>query len=106
MSQTGKAADNLVYDNLVYNERRNKECARFMTTANQSRDEWWAPADLFFLKHALQHGMTHAEVAGFLGAQQSAADEKTAIPVSRLIRLRKSPSRSFWHVPSYPASVF
>jgi hypothetical protein len=37
-----------------------------MTTAQQSRDEWWSPSDLFFLKDALKRGMTYAEVAGFL----------------------------------------
>jgi hypothetical protein len=35
-------------------------------TANQSRDEWWSPSDLFFLKDALGRGMSCAEVAGFL----------------------------------------
>jgi hypothetical protein len=34
--------------------------------ANQSRDEWWPPSDLFFLQDALLRGMTLAEVAGFL----------------------------------------
>ena len=38
----------------------------FMTTTNQSRDEWWSPSDLFFLKDALERGMTCGDVAGFL----------------------------------------
>src|SRR5262245_6606499 len=46
------------------------------TTANQSRDEWWSPADLFFLKHALEHGMTHAEVAGFLCREEEEVRNK------------------------------
>jgi hypothetical protein len=37
-----------------------------MTTASESRDEWWSPSDLLFLKDALRRGMTYAEVAGFL----------------------------------------
>jgi hypothetical protein len=37
-----------------------------MTTANQSRHEWWSPSDLFFMRHALEHGMAFTEVAGFL----------------------------------------
>jgi hypothetical protein len=70
VSQTG----NLVR-RLVYNERRNK-WALLMTTANQSRDEWWSPSDLFFLTNALEHGMTCAEVAGFLSRDEDEVREK------------------------------
>jgi hypothetical protein len=31
-------------------------------TTKQNRDEWWSPSDLFFLKHALEHGMTLREM--------------------------------------------
>jgi hypothetical protein len=48
----------------------------FMTTANQSRDEWWSPSDLFFLTNALEHGMTCAEVAGFLSRDEDEVREK------------------------------
>ena len=71
MSQTGNASDNL-----VYNERRNKVGPRFMTTANQSRDEWWSPSDLLFLKDALARGMTYAEAAGFLSRDEDEVRKK------------------------------
>jgi hypothetical protein len=43
---------------------------RLMTPTKEGRDEWWPPSDLFFLKHALEHGMTFAEVAGFLSRNE------------------------------------
>jgi len=36
-----------------------------MTTARQSRDEYWLPSDLFFLRDAVGRGMACAEAAGF-----------------------------------------
>jgi hypothetical protein len=33
----------------------------------QHREQPWLRADLFFLNHALRHGMSVEEVAGFLG---------------------------------------
>jgi hypothetical protein len=81
MSQTG----NLVR-RLVYNEWRNKR-ALVMTTANQSRNEWWSPSDLFFMRHALEHGMTYAEVAGFLSRGETEVRNKAKqmkIPYKRL----------------------
>jgi hypothetical protein len=57
-----------------------------MTTIQQSRDEYWVPSDLLFLKLALQHGMTHAEVAGFLSRNE---DE---------VRIKaKQMKRRLWH---------
>jgi hypothetical protein len=47
-----------------------------MTTTKQSRDEWWSPSDLFFLTNALEHGMTFAEVAGFLSRDEDEVREK------------------------------
>jgi hypothetical protein len=47
-----------------------------MTTKKQSRDEWWSPSDLLFLKLALEHGMTHAEVAGFLSRDEDEVRKK------------------------------
>jgi hypothetical protein len=47
-----------------------------VNTTKQSRDEWWSPADLFFLEHALEHGMTHAEVAGFLSRDEHEVRKK------------------------------
>lgn len=47
-----------------------------MTTAQQSRDEWWSPSDLFFLKDALKRGMTYAEAAGFLSRDEDAVCKK------------------------------
>jgi hypothetical protein len=45
-------------------------------TANQSRDEWWSPSDLFFLKDALGRGMSCAEVAGFLSRGETEVRKK------------------------------
>jgi hypothetical protein len=45
-------------------------------TTKQNRDEWWSPSDLFFLKHALEHGMTFAEVAGFLSRDEDEVRKK------------------------------
>jgi hypothetical protein len=47
-----------------------------MTPTKQGRDEWWPPSDLFFLNHALEHGMTHAEVAGFLSRDEDEVRKK------------------------------
>jgi hypothetical protein len=46
------------------------------TTANQIREEWWSPSDLFFLKDALARGMTYVEVAGFLSRGQAEVRKK------------------------------
>jgi hypothetical protein len=40
------------------------------------RDEYWLPSDLFFLKNAIEHGMTHAEVAGFLSRDEDEVRKK------------------------------
>jgi hypothetical protein len=58
-----------------------------MTTTKQSRDEWWVPSDLFFLKNALEHGMTYAEAAGFLSRDEDEVRKKAKqmkIPYGRL----------------------
>ena len=47
-----------------------------MTTTKQSRDEWWVPSDVFFLKNALEHGMTYAEAAGFLSRDEDEVRKK------------------------------
>jgi hypothetical protein len=36
----------------------------------------WSNADLYFLRHALEHGMSFAEVAGFLGRTEDEVREK------------------------------
>jgi len=46
------------------------------TTANQNQTEYWEPSDLLFLKLALEHGMTFAEVAGFLARDEDEVREK------------------------------
>jgi hypothetical protein len=48
----------------------------FMTSAQQSWDEYWLPSDLFFLRDALGHGMTFAEVAGFLSRDEDEVRKK------------------------------
>ena len=50
--------------------------AMMTATANQSPDEWWVPSDLLFLKLALEHGMTCAEVAGFLSRDEDEVRKK------------------------------
>ena len=59
----------------------------FMATLQQSRNEWWSPSDLFFLKDALKRGMTYAEAAGFLSRDEDAVRKKAKqmkIPYGRL----------------------
>jgi hypothetical protein len=51
-------------------------------TTNQS-GETWARADLFFLKDALEHGMSFADVAGFLGRTELEVREKADITSAR-----------------------
>lgn len=58
-----------------------------MTSTLQSREEWWSPSDLFFLKDALQRGMTFAEAAGFLSRDEGEVRKKAKqlkIPYGRL----------------------
>jgi hypothetical protein len=58
-----------------------------MTSAQQSRDEYWLSSDLFFLKAALEQGMTCAEVAGFLSRDEDQVRNKAKqmkIPYGRL----------------------
>jgi len=58
-----------------------------MTTIQKSRDEYWLPSDLFFLKAALDQGMTFAEVAGFLSRDEGEVRNKAKqmkIPNRRL----------------------
>jgi hypothetical protein len=60
-----------------------------MTTANKSRNEWWSPPDLFFLRDALERGMTPAEAAGFLSRDEDEVRKKAKqmkIPYGRLPR--------------------
>jgi hypothetical protein len=55
--------------------------------ANQSRAEWWSPSDLFFLRDALERGMTCAEAAGFLSRGETEVRKKAKqmkIPYGRL----------------------
>jgi hypothetical protein len=59
------------------------------TTTKQGRDEWWSPSDLLFLKLALEHGMTDAEVAGFL----SRDEEEVRNKAKQLKKLRRSHHR-------------
>ena len=47
-----------------------------MTAVQQSRDEYWLPSDLLFLKLALEHGMTFAEAAGFLSRDEDEVRNK------------------------------
>jgi hypothetical protein len=61
--------------------------ALIMTSAHQSWDEYWLPSDLFFLRDALGHGMTHAEVAGFLSR-----DEEEVRRKAKQMKRRHSPS--------------
>jgi hypothetical protein len=56
--------------------------------ANQSRDEWWPPSDLFFLQDALLRGMTLAEVAGFLSRAEDEVRNKAKQMKRRHSRLR------------------
>jgi hypothetical protein len=65
-----------------------------MTAVQQSQDEYWLPSDLFFLKHALEHGMTHAEVAGFLSRDEEEVRNKAKQLKKKYGRLRHSPHRS------------
>jgi hypothetical protein len=58
-----------------------------MTTKNQSRNGWWSPSDLLFLKDALARGMTFAEAAGFLSRDEGEVRKKAKqlkIPYGRL----------------------
>jgi|EndMetStandDraft_8_1072994.scaffolds.fasta_scaffold96896_2 hypothetical protein len=58
-----------------------------MATVQQSRNEWWSPSDLFFLKDSLGRGMTYAEAAGFLSRDEDAVRKKAKqmkIPYGRL----------------------
>jgi hypothetical protein len=63
-------------------------------TTKQGRDEWWSPSDLFFLEHALEHGMTHAEVAGFLSRDEDEVRKKAKQLKKKYGRLRRSRHRS------------
>jgi hypothetical protein len=57
------------------------------TTTKQNWDEWWSPSDLFFLKDALERGMTLAEAAGFLSRDEAEVRRKAKqmrIPYERL----------------------
>jgi hypothetical protein len=47
-----------------------------MATVQQSRDEYWLPSDLLFLKDALKRGMTYAEAAGFLSRDETEVRKK------------------------------
>ena len=47
-----------------------------MATVQQSRDEYWLPSGLLFLKDALKHGMTYAEAAGFLSRDETEVRKK------------------------------
>jgi hypothetical protein len=40
------------------------------------RNEPWTKADLLFLKDSLAHGMSYAEVAGFLGRNEEEVRQK------------------------------
>jgi hypothetical protein len=37
---------------------------------------YYAASDLFFMRHALEHGMTYAEVAGFLSRDETEVRNK------------------------------
>jgi hypothetical protein len=47
-----------------------------MTPESQSHTEHWVPSDLLFLKLALEHGMSFAEVAGFLSRDEDEVRKK------------------------------
>src|SRR5262245_45547879 len=47
-----------------------------MTATGQGRHGWWSPADLFFLKDALERGMTFGDVAGFLSGGEAEVRNK------------------------------
>jgi hypothetical protein len=60
-----------------------------MATIKQSRDEYWLPSDLFFLRDALERGMTLAEAAGFLSRDEGEVRQKAKqmkVPYGRLQR--------------------
>ena len=63
-----------------------------MTTVQQSRDEWWSPSDLFFLKDALKRGMTYAEAAGFLSRDEDAVRKK-----AKQMKIPYGQSRQYCH---------
>jgi hypothetical protein len=61
--------------------------ASLMATIKQSRDEYWLPSDLFFLRDALERGMTLAEAAGFLSRDEGEVRKKAKqmkVPYGRL----------------------
>ena len=67
-------------------KRRNPN-ERFMTSAQQSWNEYWLPSDLFFLRDALERGMTLAEASGFLSRNVDEVRRKAKqmkIPYRRL----------------------
>ena len=58
-----------------------------MSTVEQSRDEYWLPSDLLFLKDGLRRGMTCADVGGFLSRDETEVRKKAKqmkIPYRRL----------------------
>ena len=77
---------------LIYNEDKTRGTLSMMTTANQSRDEWWSPSDLLFLKDALWRGMTHAEVAGFLSRGEAEVRKK-----AKQMKIPDGRSRHYCH---------
>jgi hypothetical protein len=62
---------------------------RFQASAgsmpSNSSGEPWSRTDLFFSMHALEHGMSFAEVAGFLSRTEDEVREK----VKELNRVRR-----------------
>jgi hypothetical protein len=54
------------FDDQAHTRDQKQHMPSSMTATGQGRDGWWAPADLFFLKNALERGMTCGDVAGFL----------------------------------------
>jgi hypothetical protein len=55
---------------------QNRHMPSSTTTTGQGRDGWWSPSDLFFLKDALERGMTCGDVAGFLSRGEAEVRNK------------------------------
>ena len=54
------------FDHQPHTREQNWHMPSSMTTPRQRWDGWWSPSDLFFMKDALERGMTCGDVAGFL----------------------------------------
>jgi len=63
-----------------------------MTTTRQGWDGWWSQSDLFFLKDALERGMTCGDVAGFLSRGEDEVRNK-----AKQMKIRYGQVRDYCH---------